>query len=169
MDKRKISNICFAAAILLFAIGMIHKEWTEHDSKNTAEQQDKVKNIIFIIGDGMGADQMNLVQAPNHFERSHSIGFSKTYSASNRVTDSAAGGTALACGVKTNNGVLGMNADSVPVQSIMQELRQSGLATGEVASCRITHATPAAFYAHQINRGMDAEILQDLYKYCLIY
>jgi alkaline phosphatase len=47
----------------------------------------------------------------------------------------------------------------------MQELRQSGLATGEVASCRITHATPAAFYAHQINRGMDAEILSDLYKY----
>lgn len=163
MDKRKISNICFILAIVLFAVSMI-QDWTKQDSPTTA-QQNKVKNIIFIIGDGMGADQMNLVTAPNHFERSHSIGFSKTYSASNRVTDSAAGGTALACGVKTNNGVLGMNADSVPVQSIMQELRQSGLATGEVASCRITHATPAAFYAHQINRGMDAEILSDLYKY----
>ena len=164
MDKRKISNICLAAGMLLFAIGIIYQEWTEHDSKNTTEQQDKVKNIIFIIGDGMGPNQMSLVPSPNNFERSHSIGFSKTYSASHRVTDSAAGGTALACGVKTNNGVLGMNADSVPVTSIMYELRQSGLATGEVASCRITHATPAAFYAHQINRGMDAEILSDLYK-----
>lgn len=164
MDKRKISNICLAAGMLLFAIGIIHQEWTEHDSKNTTEQQEKVKNIIFIIGDGMGPNQMSLVPSPNNFERSHSIGFSKTYSASHRVTDSAAGGTALACGIKTNNGVLGMNADSVPFTSIMYELSQSGFATGEVASCRITHATPAAFYAHQINRGMDAEILSDLYK-----
>ena len=166
MDKRKISNTCFIVSIVLFAVAMIHQEWTEKDSNTTTTaQQNNVKNIIFIIGDGMGPNQMSLVPTPNNFERSQSIGFSKTYSASHKVTDSAAGGTALACGVKTRNGMLGMNADSVPVNSIMYELSQSGFATGEVASCRITHATPAAFYAHQPNREMDAEILQDLCKY----
>ena len=122
-----------------------------------------VKNIIFIIGDGMGLNQMCKLDSPNHFERANYIGLSKTYSASHKVTDSAAGGTALACGVKTNNGMLGMNADSVAVKSVLTILGEQGLSTGIVASCRINHATPASFYAHQINRGMDAEILSDLY------
>ena len=122
-----------------------------------------VKNVIFIIGDGMGLNQMCKLDSPNHFERANYIGLSKTYSASHKVTDSAAGGTALACGVKTNNGMLGMNADSVAVNSVLTILGEQGLSTGIVASCRINHATPASFYAHQINRGMDAEILSDLY------
>ena len=122
-----------------------------------------VKQVIFIIGDGMGLNQMCKLDSPNHFERANYIGLSKTYSASHKVTDSAAGGTALACGVKTNNGMLGMNADSVAVNSILTILGEQGLSTGIVASCRINHATPASYYAHQINRGMDAEILEDLY------
>ena len=122
-----------------------------------------VKNVIFIIGDGMGLNQMCKLESPSHFERAQYIGLSKTYSASHKVTDSAAGGTALACGVKTNNGMLGMNADSVAVKSVLTILGEQGLSTGIVASCRINHATPASFYAHQINRGMDAEILADLY------
>ena len=161
MNKRqKFSYALLSIGILLLGIGMLQDKLAHPD-----ETSEPVKNIIFIIGDGMGPNQINLVgDSANNFERAHSIGFSKTYSASHRVTDSAAGGTALACGVKTHNGMLGMNADSVPVNSIMTALSQRGLATGEIASCRITHATPAAFYTHQINRGMDAEILQDLYK-----
>ena len=122
-----------------------------------------IKQVIFIIGDGMGLNQMCKLHSPNHFERANYIGLSKTYSASHKVTDSAAGGTALACGVKTNNGMLGMNADSVAVNSILTILGKQGFSTGVVASCRINHATPASYYAHQINRGMDAEILEDLY------
>ena len=122
-----------------------------------------IKQVIFIIGDGMGLNQMCKLDSPNHFERANYIGLSKTYSASHKVTDSAAGGTALACGVKTNNGMLGMNADSVAVNSILTILGKQGFSTGIVASCRINHATPASYYAHQINRGMDAEILEDLY------
>ncbi len=122
-----------------------------------------IKQVIFIIGDGMGLNQMCKLDSPNHFERANYIGLSKTYSASHKVTDSAAGGTALACGVKTNNGMLGMNADSVAVNSILNILGKQGFSTGIVASCRINHATPASYYAHQINRGMDAEILEDLY------
>ena len=122
-----------------------------------------IKQIIFIIGDGMGLNQMCKLDSPNHFERANYIGLSKTYSASHKVTDSAAGGTALACGVKTQNGMLGMNADSIPVNSILTILKEKGFSTGLVASCRINHATPASYYAHQPNRNMDAEILADLY------
>ena len=122
-----------------------------------------IKQVIFIIGDGMGLNQMCKLDSPNHFERANYIGLSKTYSASHKVTDSAAGGTALACGVKTQNGMLGMNADSIPVNSILTILKEKGFSTGIVASCRINHATPASFYAHQPNRNMDAEILADLY------
>lgn len=122
-----------------------------------------IKQVIFIIGDGMGLNQMCKLDSPNHFERANYIGLSKTYSASHKVTDSAAGGTALACGVKTQNGMLGMNADSIPVNSILTILKEKGFSTGIVASCRINHATPASYYAHQPNRNMDAEILADLY------
>lgn len=122
-----------------------------------------IKQVIFIIGDGMGLNQVSKLDSPNQFERSQYIGLSKTYSASHKVTDSAAGGTALACGTKTKNGMLGMNADSIPVNSILTILKEKGFSTGLVASCRITHATPASYYAHQPNRNMDAEILGDLY------
>ena len=125
--------------------------------------KEPIKQVIFIIGDGMGLNQMCKLESPNHFERAQYIGLSKTYSASHKVTDSAAGGTALACGTKTKNGMLGMNADSIPVNSILTILKEKGFSTGLVASCRITHATPASYYAHQPNRGMDAEILGDLY------
>jgi alkaline phosphatase len=125
--------------------------------------KEPIKQVIFIIGDGMGLNQMCKLDSPNHFERANYIGLSKTYSASNKVTDSAAGGTALACGVKTQNGMLGMNADSIPVNSILSILKEKGFSTGIVASCRINHATPASYYAHQPNRNMDAEILADLY------
>ena len=125
--------------------------------------KEPIKQVIFIIGDGMGLNQVSKLDFPNHFERAQYIGLSKTYSASHKVTDSAAGGTALACGTKTKNGMLGMNADSIPVNSILTILKEKGFSTGLVASCRITHATPASYYAHQPNRGMDAEILGDLY------
>ena len=57
-----------------------------------------IKQVIFIIGDGMGLNQMCKLDSPNHFERANYIGLSKTYSASHKVTDSAAGGTKLVCG-----------------------------------------------------------------------
>jgi alkaline phosphatase len=77
----------------------------------------------------------------------------KTYSANSYITDSAAGGTALATGNKTNNGMIGMNADSVAVKSILSMAEEAGLVTGLVATVRITHATPAAFYAHAQHRN----------------
>ncbi len=127
--------------------------------------QKRPKNIIFLIGDGMGVAQVYsaMVANKNHLEMAtmKHMGLVKTYSSSHFTTDSGAGGTALACGVKTKNGMIGMNPDSIAVQSILALAGLNGYATGVVASCNITHATPASFVAHQIDRKMYEEIAAD--------
>ena len=114
----------------------------------------------------MGLNQIYAGMTANggtlNIERCSHTGLAKTYSASHYITDSAAGGTALATGHKTNNGMIGMNADSVAVQSVLSLAEEAGRATGLVATVRITHATPASFYAHQINRGMYQEIAAEM-------
>lgn len=126
------------------------------------------KNVIFLIGDGMGIAQIYAGMVANgnrlSLERCKYSGFSKTYSANNFTTDSGAGGTALACGVKTKNGMIGMNPDSVAVQSILELAHKNNLSTGIVVACAVTHATPASFIAHQINREMYDEIAADYLK-----
>lgn len=129
---------------------------------------DKPKNIIFLIGDGMGVSHVFSGLVANHgnlfIENCRHIGFSKTQSADKFITDSAAGGTALSCGVKTYNGGIGVNTDTIPVKSILEEAEAHGLATGLVSTSAITHATPASFIAHQKNRGMYEEIAADFLK-----
>lgn len=135
-------------------------------NKTECSKPRKVKNVIFMIGDGMGLNQLYAGMTANggnlNIERCTHIGLAKTYSANSYITDSAAGGTALATGNKTNNGMIGMNADSVAVKSVLSMAEEAGMATGLVATVRITHATPAAFYAHQINRGMYEEIAVEM-------
>ncbi len=134
----------------------------------SASAQKKPKNVIFLIGDGMGISQIYSAMVANGnklaLERCTYAGFSKTYSANNFTTDSGAGGTALACGVKTKNGMIGMSADSVAVESILTLAKKNELATGIVVACGVTHATPAAYIAHQINRNMYDEIAADYLK-----
>lgn len=118
----------------------------------------KVKNIIYMIGDGMGLTHVSMLElenkyAPTSFDRADNIALTRTYSANNRVTDSAASGTALATGYKTNNGWLGMTPDGKPVESIIAKAEKQNYATGLVATYAIQHATPASFYAHVNNRG----------------
>ena len=129
---------------------------------------EKPKNIIFLIGDGMGVSQVFSGITANHghlfLENLRHIGFSKTQSADNYITDSAAGGTALSCGVKTYNGAIGVNPDTVKVKSILEEAEDKGLATGLVSTSAITHATPASFIAHQPSRNMYEAIATDFLK-----
>lgn len=123
------------------------------------------KNVIFLIGDGMGLAQtysgMVHNKAPLTIESFRHIGLVKTYSASHFTTDSGAGGTALATGVKTKNGMIGMNPDSIAVESILHLAEKNNLATGVVSACAVTHATPASYVAHQINRNMYEAIAAD--------
>jgi len=125
----------------------------------------KPVNIIFFIGDGMGPAQVSAAIAassnPLVFEYFPFSGFSKTSSSDNYITDSAAGGTAMACGVKTRNGMIGMGPDSTIVVSIMELADKKGLATGLVSTSAITHATPASFVAHNSGRGNYEDIAKD--------
>ena len=126
-----------------------------------------VRNIIYMIGDGMGLTHLTMLEIeeryrPNAFDRAQNIALISTYSANNRVTDSAAAGTALATGHKTNNKMLGMLPDGSHCESLLTRARDKGLATGIVVTCALTHATPAAFYAHVDNRNNEAAIAADL-------
>jgi len=129
---------------------------------------DKPKNIILLIGDGMGVSQVFAGLTANRgrlfLENCKYIGFSKTQSADNYITDSAAGGTALSSGVKTYNGAIGIDAQGIPVKTILEEASAKGLATGLVSTSAITHATPASFIAHQASRGSYEDIAADFLK-----
>ncbi len=126
-------------------------------------QETKVKNVIFMIGDGMGLAQVTATQIaqdyePLALERAHYVGLQKSYSANNRVTDSAAAGTALSTGHKTKNGMIGMTPDSLSVPTILDKAEECGMPTGVVVTYPVTNATPAAFVAHVPNRNMEDEI-----------
>lgn len=132
------------------------------DSEKNRHQIGKPKNIILFIGDGMGVAQIysgiTVNKTPLNIERFPYSGFSKTYSADSYVTDSGAGGTAIACGVKTNNGMIGVSPDSIAVSSILEIAHKNGLATGVVSTSAVTHATPASFVAHVADRGNSESI-----------
>jgi alkaline phosphatase len=128
----------------------------------------KPKNVIFMIGDGMGIPHIYAAMIANgnqlNLERMPVGGLVKTYSANNYTTDSGAGGTALACGIKTNNYMIGLKPDSTEAESILKVAERNGLATGIVVACNLTHATPAAYIANQPNRNMYEEIAADYLK-----
>ncbi len=123
---------------------------------------DKPMNVILMIGDGMGLPQItgSMYMQGNRsvFEKFTNIGFHKSHSADNLVTDSAAGATAFACGVKTYNGGIGVNAQKQSVPTLLEMAEKKGLATGMVVACSVTHATPAAFIAHVESREEDEDI-----------
>ena len=117
----------------------------------------KVKNVILMIGDGMGLEQLSTAWIVNnrHLNITDNfpyVGLQWTYSASKLVTDSAAAGTALFTGSKTNNGMLAMSPDGQPLETLPEYARSKGWKTGMSVVCRICDATPAAYAAHHDNR-----------------
>ncbi len=141
------------SAFLLIATALFSTSCCSNNEKETAKAP---KNVIVMIGDGMGPAQVySLIltsQEPTAFQRFPYTGFSITKSASHEITDSAAGGTAIAVGKKTNNGVVGMDTDSIPVPSMLDIFADRGKKTGVVVTCAVTHATPADFLANNITR-----------------
>jgi len=126
------------------------------------------KNIILMIGDGMGLAHVYSAMTANgghlFLENFKNIGFSKTYSSDNYITDSAAGGTALSSGIKTYNGAIGVDPDKKPVTNIREMAEKKGLKTGLVSTSAITHATPASFIAHASSRSSYEDIAADFLK-----
>ena len=116
----------------------------------------KVKNVIYLIGDGMGFGAVtSLLLSEDEvtgFEQAPVIGLSETCSADNYVTDSAAGGTALATGTRTNNGFVGADPEGNQLISVLRKAQDMGKKTGIVVNTTLTEATPAAFYAGVTSR-----------------
>lgn len=156
--RKRILSIC---AVLCMALA--------------AMAEGKAKYVFYFIGDGMGVNQVNGTEtylaalegrigtSPLCFAQFPYAGLVTTFSASNGITDSAAGGTALATGHKTKNGALGVKADlTTRVNSIASAAQTDGKAVGIATSVSIDHATPASFYAHVKDRGMYHQIGKDL-------
>jgi alkaline phosphatase len=118
-------------------------------------------NLVLVIGDGMGPAYLTL--ARDFQERpltldSLLVGASSTASSDSRVTDSGAAATALACGIRTVNSAIGVDPQGRPRRTILEAAEARGMATGLVATSRITHATPAAFAAHVHDRSDEDSI-----------
>lgn len=183
MNKRNISKI-WLLIIVLIVCGVaggttayirtaIHKIQVvnnvpvhEVETIIPAVTQEKARNVILMIGDGMGAEQVWTAWMCNYgklnMEKLPVIGFSRTPSASATVTDSAAGGTAIACGAKTINGWVGVAPNKQKLTSVMHCLEKAGKQTGLVVTKAITDATPASFYAHNTDRNAVAGVAEDL-------
>ena len=117
----------------------------------------KVKNIIFMIGDGMGLEQLSTAWIVNNrhlniTDNFSNVGIQWTYSASKLVTDSAAAGTALATGSKTRNGAIAVNTDNEVLETLSEYAKSKGKKTGTSVVCRVCDATPAVFSTHAPNR-----------------
>ncbi|MDO3386925.1 alkaline phosphatase [Gilvimarinus sp. SDUM040013] len=130
---------------------------------------DKPKNIIFVIGDGMG---MEYLTAYRHYSDNpatpeldstwfdqHLLGTVSTHPIDiTDVTDSASSATAMAAGVKTYNGAIGVNANREPVETLLERAKKRGYQTAMVATSQINHATPASFSAHVESRNQYDDI-----------
>ncbi|MBA6289926.1 alkaline phosphatase [Colwellia sp. MB3u-4] len=134
------------------------------DAKTSTIADSSPKNIIMIIGDGMGPaytsayryfhDDPNTAEIEQTVFDRHFVGSSSTYPAaeSGYITDSAASATALSTGIKSYNGAIGVNVNKQPVETVLEYAKQSGKKTGVVLTLQINHATPAAYLAHNVHR-----------------
>jgi alkaline phosphatase len=149
---------------------IIYKGGETHEVKifNQDFKANRPKNVVFFIVDGMSLPHLHAALTANKgklfLENFKYMGLIKTHSADKYITDSAAGGTALSTGVKTNNGAIGVDVNKKPVKTILEDAVEKGLATGLVSTSSITHATPASFIAHQESRNMYEEIAADFLK-----
>jgi len=137
------------------------------------EGSGRPKNVILMIGDGMGISQLSAAyyfregkdaRREPAFSRFRHIGLCKTSAGNEVVTQSSAAATALATGHKTYNTAIGVDLDTVARENIVELLSEKGYMTGVVVTSHVTDATPAGFYAHQPERYMFHEIAWDLLK-----
>lgn len=122
----------------------------------------RIKNVIVMIGDGMGLEQVSVGWVLNgghlNMDNCRVTGFSRTYTVDSLITDSCAGGSALATGVKTRYGYMGCDPEGRPVASLLHDAQRKGMKTGVAVTCRINDATPIDFVGHSTDRHDEAGI-----------
>ena len=131
---------------------------TTRGTDEGSTQMKHPKNIILMIGDGMGLTQITAGMYSNgnklNLERCKVVGLHKSYCYDKLVTDSAAAATAFSTGQKTYYQAVGVGPDTIPLPTILEHAEENGLATGLVTTSTIVHATPASFIAHVPHRQM---------------
>lgn len=169
MNKKALISTTFCLLLMAGNFSCVQKYQTFQMPRPYAVEKiagqagkDKPKNIILMVGDGMGLATMFTAWTANrgqlNIENSQYVGLCKTYSANQLITNSAAAATALATGRKTNNGSVGIDVNGKPLTSILEIAGRHGLSTGLIATCNILDATPAAFVAKTGDRHQWAEI-----------
>jgi len=148
-----MKKIVYLLAIVLIVAACGQKQQTATTDTKTKK---KAKNIILMIGDGMGISQVYAAYKVKNdntaMARCKIIGLVNTSSADELITDSAAAGTAIATGKKTNNGHIGVLPSGEKLKTILEIAEKHGKASGLIATSAITHATPASFIAHHPSR-----------------
>jgi len=133
----------------------------------------KPKNVIMMIGDGMGANDIRLAteNSPNVYDfglilnQIENTGYATTRSNNSSVTDSAAGGTALATGYKTDNGMIGVSSTGEILKNLSEYAREVGKKVGVVTNDSLTGATPADFLVHVDSRGSTSDIASQMVSF----
>ncbi|ENN95724.1 Alkaline phosphatase [Methanocaldococcus villosus KIN24-T80] len=189
MKKISATLIIFGLIFGIMLCGCVNKANSEGITQNTNtyikevsfskigsnESKHKVKNVILLIGDGMGVTQAYIAERyKQEVENGNLViltkfknkGLITTYSESSEITDSAAAGTALLSGYKTYNGMINMKPDgSIPKKTLGELAKKMGKSVGIVTTTRITHATPASVYAHVKSREEEDEIAEQLLEF----
>lgn len=161
------------AFVLLF--GLTAGPLGSGKEENVEASQPKVKNIIFMIGDGMGnqvmsahrymKDDLSTKKVEATAFDAHLVGMQTTYAddPDQNITDSASAATAMATGIKTYNAAISVDINGNEVKTVLEEAKSRGKATGLVATSELTHASPAAFGAHDESRSNMPQIANDYY------
>lgn len=173
ISKKTRNTLISKAGVLILGCTLV---FGSINPLTTKANEKKVKNVIYLIADGMSDGILTAAKYYNDIQDgtlgndklymdSIRSGFVKTSWANGPITDSAPAGTALSSGYKTNPGVVGLNTEGTPQATILEAAELNGLSTGIIATSEITHATPAAFSAHVENRQDYNSIMkQQLYK-----
>lgn len=174
--KRTLINLTMPCLMLLMTVAgyaqrtpeRLHTYVMENPyevQKIEAPKGKKVKNVILMIGDGMSLMHVYSAWTANRgklfLENAQYTGLSKTYCANKLITDSGAGGTAIAIGQKTNYHSVGVDVNGKPQPSLIDLAKEKGLATGVAVTCRLWDATPADFCCHNSDRDQEYEIIAD--------
>ena len=124
-----------------------------------------VKNVILMIGDGMGLVQVSTAWVANrgklNLDNCTYTGFSRTWCADKLITDSGAAGTAMATGQKTNYHCISVDTQGKPLESLNDLANKGGIKTGIVVTCNLPDATPSVFCANNIDRNKEEAIAAD--------
>ena len=155
-----VSSLALGALVGNFSVPTADAKSSKPDTNNG-----KAKNVIFMVPDGYSASYATNYRWYKGEETvldSMLVGMHRTYSSNSEVTDSAAAGTAMATGIKTNNGMISTSPDGKDLKTILEVAEEKGKSSGLVATSTITHATPAVFASHVASRSNEADIAPQL-------